>query len=57
MSPATKSFDTEEMKENLEFVVIHLAEHADFRGEIKELDKDCVICQHYFSDELSEHRV
>lgn len=48
------NFSSDELRENLEFVVVHLAEHADFRGGIKELDRECVICQEYFPEELAK---
>jgi hypothetical protein len=48
------NFSSDELRENLEFVVVHLAEHADFRGGVKELDRECVICQEYFPEELAK---
>jgi hypothetical protein len=46
--------DIESMRASVEVIVRHVAEHADFRGRIKRLDKECTICQRYFTDEFGK---
>ncbi|AIF82332.1 hypothetical protein NTE_00250 [Candidatus Nitrososphaera evergladensis SR1] len=46
--------DIEGAKLGVEVVIRHVSAHADFRGKIMQLDKDCTICQNYFADELAK---
>jgi len=46
--------DVEAAKIGIEVVIRHVSSHADFRGKIMQLDKECTICQNYFADELAK---
>jgi hypothetical protein len=54
MSSTTSKEDIEAAKIGIEVIIRHVSHHADFRGQIKQLDKGCTICQNYFADELAK---